>query len=87
MLSDEYIKRTLEEKAEFIRKKRRELLRRIDKERLKELEEAHKRAEEAWRRVNKKKEKPIAIPIPADLHEMVREDNVFRRFSKLYPSI
>lgn len=87
MLSDELIKKTFEEKAEFVRKRRKELEKTINKKRLRELEKAYKRAERSWKRVNKKKEKPLAVPIPADLYEMMREDNVFRRLSKLHSSV
>jgi len=88
MLNEEYFRKTLREKVEFIKKQRESIRKSIDEEELRRLEEIYKRATDAWRKINKKKEnKPLAIPIATDTYEMTREDNVLRKLSRLHPTV
>ena len=87
MITEEYLKKTLEEKIEFIKKQKKHIEQSIDEEKLKELQEIYKGAKETWEKIERKEEEPLAVPIATDTYEMTREDNVLRRLSELHPSL
>ena len=87
MITEEYLKKTLEEKIEFIKEQKKHIEQSIDEEKLKELKEIYKRAKETWEKIKPKEEEPLAVPIATDTYEMTREDNVLRRLLELHPSL